>query len=294
VGPNRMGTRTVRHERTTGCEVGVWRGSLAVFEGRFGSLDRAGTVVIIRNPNRERYVILAKTALEDKKLSFKAKGLWAYLMTKPDNWVVYVDQLVRVGPDGKRAVVSALKELAEAGYVRRDTGAARTRSPTGTWNATTTEVFESPHPMVQDAKHAVATRRENTEDAGQSHSTFSKVDSAPLVTNEEAKNELTDPLCDAESSRERVACSIENWRAVRDAIAKACDIDVSLLPPSQRGKDGALNRATSDVCEVGATPERIWEFAGWWGTTWTQMTLTPMCFSKYWAKAFKRCDSASG
>lgn len=72
---------------------------------------------IIRIHKQKNFSIISNTALYDDRLTFKAKGLWAYLLSKPDDWQVHVNQLVKAGPDGKTAIYSALKELKEFGYV---------------------------------------------------------------------------------------------------------------------------------------------------------------------------------
>ena len=62
------------------------------------------------------FVTMDKTFLEDDRLSFKAKGILAYLLSKPDNWKVIVGNLVNYSKDGKSAVYAGLKELKECGY----------------------------------------------------------------------------------------------------------------------------------------------------------------------------------
>jgi len=65
------------------------------------------------------YVILDKTCLEDDDLSWKAKGIHAYLVSKPDDWTVRLTQLMASSTDGRDSVRSALKELTDAGYITR-------------------------------------------------------------------------------------------------------------------------------------------------------------------------------
>jgi hypothetical protein len=57
--------------------------------------------------------------LEDDRLSFKAKGLLSYLLSRSDDWDVYQSQLADLGPDGESAVRSGLQELMELGYLNR-------------------------------------------------------------------------------------------------------------------------------------------------------------------------------
>lgn len=56
--------------------------------------------------------------LADPRLSWKAKGILAYLVGHPDNWVVQVDDLVKKSTTGRDAVYAALKELKENGYAK--------------------------------------------------------------------------------------------------------------------------------------------------------------------------------
>jgi len=65
------------------------------------------------------YVMMNKTGLNDPRLSFKAKGILAYLLSKPDDWKVMVSELINSSTDGKTAVYSGLKELEENGYLKR-------------------------------------------------------------------------------------------------------------------------------------------------------------------------------
>lgn len=77
--------------------------------------------MIIRVEKRENpYVVIEKTALEDPELSFKAKGLIAYLLSKPDNWRPMLTQLINASKDGEVSIRNALNELEEAGYLVRN------------------------------------------------------------------------------------------------------------------------------------------------------------------------------
>lgn len=76
-------------------------------------------MTVLRVRKTENFVIIHKGALEDPKLSFKAKGLWTYCLSRPDDWVFHVKHLATVSQDGEDAVYSAIKELEEAGYVKK-------------------------------------------------------------------------------------------------------------------------------------------------------------------------------
>jgi hypothetical protein len=84
---------------------------------------------IIRAKRKTNYTIMSNVGLEDNRLSLKAKGMLAYLLSKPDNWQVSDRQLSTIGPDGRTAVQAALKELETYGYLNR----TRVRREDGTF-----------------------------------------------------------------------------------------------------------------------------------------------------------------
>lgn len=76
--------------------------------------------MIIHVKKRETpYAIIDKTGLNDKRLSFKARGILAYLLTKPDDWKVMVQELINSSPEGRTAIYSGLKELEKHGYMKK-------------------------------------------------------------------------------------------------------------------------------------------------------------------------------
>jgi uncharacterized phage protein (TIGR02220 family) len=75
---------------------------------------------ILRVEKNANYVVMNRTALNDKRLSWKAKGIMAYMLSMPDDWVFYVTELTKHSIDGEKAFRSGLKELKENGYVKRN------------------------------------------------------------------------------------------------------------------------------------------------------------------------------
>ena len=65
------------------------------------------------------FVQMHKGFLEDPNLSYKAKGILAYLLTKPDGWIVRVTDLMKHGKDGREAIYNGLKELQAHGYYQK-------------------------------------------------------------------------------------------------------------------------------------------------------------------------------
>ena len=73
-----------------------------------------------RNKKRENpFVQIDKNMISDEKISWKAKGILAYLLSKPDGWVTYATDIEKRSTDGRDAVHSGIKELIAAGYMER-------------------------------------------------------------------------------------------------------------------------------------------------------------------------------
>jgi hypothetical protein len=96
--------------------------------------------MIVRGPRkRSNFTVLPNEALRDVRLSFKARGLLAYILSMPDHWATSSEALARQGPDGRDSVRTGLRELRALGYVvlekRQQTG--------GRW-ITDVMVYEAP------------------------------------------------------------------------------------------------------------------------------------------------------
>lgn len=80
-------------------------------------------MAIIRKKKKERFSIVDNKVIEDERLSFKARGLLIYMLSKPDDWKFYTDELAkRSSKDGVSAIKSALNEIERAGYLTRKQG----------------------------------------------------------------------------------------------------------------------------------------------------------------------------
>ncbi|MGI5380691.1 hypothetical protein ACQEV2_42195 [Streptomyces sp. CA-251387] len=76
----------------------------------------------------DQFTQIANALFRDSQLSFKAKGIFGYVSTHRNGWQVTIADLVRLGPDGREAVRTGLRELETHGYLIRE----RLRRPDGT------------------------------------------------------------------------------------------------------------------------------------------------------------------
>lgn len=77
--------------------------------------------VIYKGASKEKScVVIEKALLQNKNLSWKARGILAYLLSLPDNWKLYVKELLSHSKnDSERSTRAGLNELIKFGYVYR-------------------------------------------------------------------------------------------------------------------------------------------------------------------------------
>ncbi|MER5636519.1 hypothetical protein ABT095_06175 [Kitasatospora sp. NPDC002227] len=85
------------------------------------------------------FTVLPNTMLQQRQLSYTARGLLADLLSRPDGWREDGRHMADTSPQGRGAVRKALKELTAAGYYRAD----KIRRPDGTIH-TETHVYDTP------------------------------------------------------------------------------------------------------------------------------------------------------
>lgn len=72
----------------------------------------------VQRPKND-YAQVPWSALYDPTLSLKAKGLYAYIFAKPDNWSFSIPRMAKEMKDGKDSLTNTVKELEEKGYLHR-------------------------------------------------------------------------------------------------------------------------------------------------------------------------------
>lgn len=60
---------------------------------------------------------MKKEIFEDKRISWAAKGIMSYLLSKPENWVLHIYDLQYKNSRGIKSLKTAVKELASHGYI---------------------------------------------------------------------------------------------------------------------------------------------------------------------------------
>jgi hypothetical protein len=138
---------------------------------------------IIRQKRKANYTVIPNEMLNNTELSFKAKAILCYLLSKPDKWSVYLSQLAKASTDGYESVVSGMNELIAKRYVFRQ--------PNSGVNPGGWEYFVYDEPQVEDdSRLSEKPTRDFT-------------DSEKPVTNKERLDKVSNEMKEKEKSEKR-------------------------------------------------------------------------------------------
>lgn len=107
------------------------------------------STTIIRATRRDRSFTIDQRTIEDEYLSWAARGLLCYLLSRPDDWELRTDELCGSGNLRRDGIYRLLRELREAGYLyHEDERDKRGRIRGGTYYIY--ETLENPDTDVPD------------------------------------------------------------------------------------------------------------------------------------------------
>jgi hypothetical protein len=169
--------------------------------------------MIIRERRPNRYVVIPNEAVQNHALSFKARGVLAYLLSQPDHWTISGTALAKMAAqDGREAIRTALLELEQAGYLVR----RRVQDPTtGRWGW---------HQVLHD--QPVDNHRENPEDNATPEVRFSDVGKSHFLesTNQKVLTEKTSRDSYAkEPHRLCTTCNGNGWFITGIDLVERCE-----------------------------------------------------------------------
>ncbi|CAM5397913.1 hypothetical protein AB0F92_15965 [Kitasatospora aureofaciens] len=178
-----------------------------------------------RTEHVRSFTVLPNGLLQDRRLSYTARGLLVDLLSRPDGWREDGRHMADTSPQGRGAIRKALKELTEAGYYRVDV----IRMPDGTVRSEA-HVFDTPQLVVPGVPRPVSGEA-TTGSAG-----------APLV-----KNRHEEPSLPAEQADQP---SAPNGKAGRpDGREEGHNTDnTDQQPPAQ--PDGQIREAVAALFRV--------------------------------------------
>ncbi|WP_094980723.1 replication protein [Rhodococcus pyridinivorans] len=140
------------------------------------------------------FTILSNAVINDERLSFRARGVLIWLLSKPDDWRTRSDAIAGQSPkEGRDAIRSALRELAELGYLIRE----KIQNERGQW-ITIQTIYEEPRTGPEPEKPTRG-RAANGEPGG-----LSSTDSPSTKTNR--SRQVSNSMQSPEVARLAAAC----------------------------------------------------------------------------------------
>lgn len=103
----------------------------------------------IREPRDRSYTVVDNTFIRDERLSWRAKGLFTYLLSLPEDWKIYLSEIQKHSIDGETALRSAVSELVTYGYLETE----RRKDSSGRWCGIEYKIIEIPQesPINKDS-----------------------------------------------------------------------------------------------------------------------------------------------
>ncbi len=107
------------------------------------------TIFRVVKDKENPFVMIDRRVLENPVLSWKAKGLLAYLLSRPDNWKIIMGDLIKRSTDGEFATRKALNELVKVGHIIKVEEREK-----GRFLSFSYEVHEKPQPVSENQEMA--------------------------------------------------------------------------------------------------------------------------------------------
>ena len=79
-------------------------------------------MAVFKIEKQKNYTVMSNYHLQDRNLSYKAKGLLSFMLSLPEDWDYSLNGLVAVSKESKKAIRNILSELINKGYVVREQG----------------------------------------------------------------------------------------------------------------------------------------------------------------------------
>lgn len=193
------------------------------------------TQTVFRSTHVRNYTVFSNELIANAELSWKAKGILMYLLSKPVDWQTRLEDVVKHGKDGREAVLSGIKELKEAGYLKKVRVTDPSTKRVVRWE---THVFEHPQSEPDVGNPDSGFPGSGKPDATKYGSTNSR------KQNKDQEN--TEKLL-AVAQRDR---DFESSSAMKGEVADT---------PGQPPRSGGQKEKSSAKKEKGAAPRKKWQ-----------------------------------
>lgn len=259
--------------------------------------------MIRRGPRVERdFTTLRNAVLRDRRLSFRARGVLAFILSQPPDWQVTAEALADESDgEGRDAVRTALKEIETAGYMTR----SRIQVDGGRWR---TDVVVQEEPAAENPPPKTDSQASVSMDSPLNPMTGKPTVGFPVIKEEELEEELPLPSVEgATPTLLALGAEVDSFLAqpllaevvslddhathvaahnekrkdmIFEAVAEACGID--WRAPMPKAARGRIGKAAADIAKTGAEPDEIHRRARIYVDRYGADRLTPPALASHW------------
>lgn len=213
--------------------------------------------MILRNEKRSRdYTVIANQVLRNEALSWKARGILAYLLSMPDDWQIYLNDLVKRAPEGIDSLRSGIKELEALGYITKE----QARDEKGKITGYEYVVHETPKPVVTIHGKTIHGKTISGKTiSGKSDATKYLLNKIPTEPNTKETNTPTAP--DKTSSQD-----LPNGNSHKEmviALEALTGMDMKI-----KTNAGRIVRVAKELREAGYSFQNVNQFGELWKSDW--------------------------
>lgn len=98
----------------------------------------------IKKIYQKSFTTVDNTILNDESVTWKAKGLFTYLWSKPDNWNYSVKEVSKHAKDGRDSTSDGVQELEDHGYLKREQINEKGSFGSSVWTLSERPIFNKP------------------------------------------------------------------------------------------------------------------------------------------------------
>lgn len=194
------------------------------------------------------YTVISNEVLQDETLSWKARGLLCYLLSLPDNWSIYAEELAKHATDGITSTSTAIKELIHAGYITKQ----QLRTEEGK--------FSNYEYVVRETKTLPNPEKPKSEKpiSGNPISGNLKLLNTDLTKYELNKVPIKELSADADTPN-----SQNEHQQLVEALAEITQMDTKI-----KSNIGQIVRLAKELRQAGYTSKDVREYAKLWKRDW--------------------------
>ena len=229
---------------------------------------------IIRSPRTQDnpYFMCRRATAQDNRLSFEARGVLVYLLSKPDTWEIQPAELQTAGGCGRDRIYRILKELREAGYlVQEQARVAKDGPDKGRFLPGVYILSEEPHTDLSDTAEPHTENPDYIKEQENHLESRESRDSADTPSGGQ-RHVVELPTPETERKRDPIfeVVIARNFGVALDdkagveAVRDKANWITSWLKGNAVKKNSRDKRKSLPGCSPPASPEEVGAFYDWW------------------------------